>query len=126
MPTDQYGNWYPGIDQAPWTGGSGGSGGAGCSCLSVVTTAPDDADGDDGDIRIDSVTGTIYEKQSGAWVAIGSLGSTQVITGAVDDPNVATITPADPTKIAIYRKDSDENIEWYWRVSIQEWRQSHG
>lgn len=126
MPQDAYGNWVPGTNQEPWTGGAsiiGGGGGGGCSCLTVVTSVPDNADGDDGDVRIDSSTGIIYQKQSGVWTVIGSVGAgghIEILTGAEDNPN-GTYTPEDTTQPAMYYPDSDANALWRWSPTQQIW-----
>lgn len=109
------GQWYPVIPDAPPGEGTGNGRG-----LLTGTGAPDDANGANGNIYVDISTGDIYTKSGDTWTIVsGGSGAVQVISGAFDDPN-GNVTPADPTKGAIYYKNGAFSL-WNWTTPAGPW-----
>jgi len=120
---DNQGNWIPTpIEPPPDTGGavlgSIGSGSGVPDASTPITTLYQDSD-----------TGDIYSYSNGSWVLVGSStgGSTQqVYTAEYDDPNAASLVPADPTKGAFFQQDPSITLYnvWIWSVVDQNWKQT--
>ena len=80
--------------------------------------------GNSGDLYLNISTGDLYQKSGNVrgLVTGGSGGTTQVLHGAGDDPNVAVVVPADPSKSALYSQDGTNVANLFrWDVPDQVW-----
>lgn len=120
MAIDGNGFWYPEFPDNAQPAASPGT-------VIQGTGAPDNALGQNGNVYVNVTNGDIYTKSGDVWNLVsGGTGAAEMVVGVVDDPN-GVHTPTDPTKPAVYYRDSagNDNIQmWRWSVADQEWKET--
>lgn len=124
MGQDIYGNYIADLQPGPALAGSRGA-------LRYGTGAPSNTFGNVGDGYVNTANGDFYSRRTIGWELQSGGGGggsiEQVIAFTAADPNVASLTPDDPTKGAIYTQDgADLTVLWRWDVAAQTWRQITG